>query len=76
MGDYWGIPMDWLRFDQNQALFFLWALSSDLLWCYRVKEVHPKNKPFPFVGGCCLCEWEPIGLDLYGLVDCLIEIGH
>jgi len=51
-----GILNDYLRFDHNQPLFFLLTVSSDPLWCYRVKEIHPKDRPFHFIGGCCLCE--------------------
>ena len=70
-----GTSNDSLRFDHNQALFFLKTLSSDPLWCYRIKELHPKNRLYHFAGGCSLCEWEPTGMDMDGLVDRPIDIG-
>ena len=70
-----GIPNHYLRFDHMQALFFLLTLLRDPLWHYRVKELHPKNRPFNIAGGCCLYEREPMGLDLHGLVDHLIDVG-
>jgi len=74
-GKLLGIPNDCLRFDHNQTLFFLLTLSRDPLWCYKVKKLHPKTRPFHIIDGCFLCELELIGLDLHGLVDRLIDIG-
>ena len=69
-----GILSDYLRFGHNQVVFFLLTFLSDLVWRCRVSELHPKNKLFHFVRRCYLCDWEPLGLDLEGLVDHLIDI--
>jgi len=65
---------DYLRFDHNQALFFVKTLP-DPLWRHRVRELHLKDRPYHFARGCCLCEWEPMGMTMDGLVDYLKDIG-
>ena len=67
------IPNNCLRFRSNQALFFLLTLLGDPMWCYGVRELYPKTRFFSFFGRYCMCDWEPIGMNLVGLVDHLIE---
>jgi len=69
------IPNDCFRSDHNQALFFLKTVIPDPLWRFRVRELHLKNRPYHFAGGCRLCEWEPMGMTMDGLVDYLKDIG-
>jgi len=66
---------DFFRFDYNQALSFLKTLLSDSLWHYRVKELHAKDRSYHIATGCFLCEWEPIGMCMDGLVEYVIDIG-
>jgi len=64
-----------LRFDHNQALFFLLTLWGDPLWRYTVNELHPEERAFMVAGDCCLCKWQPINFNLNELVDHLIDVG-
>jgi len=70
-----GIPNNCLRFAHNKALFFLLTLLGGPVCCSRVRELHPKTRLFNFFNRCCLCEWEPMGMNLAGLVDHLIDVG-
>jgi len=69
------IPNDYLRFGHNQAPFFLLNLLGDLVWRYRVRELHPRTRLFTFFGRYCVCGREPTRMNLAGLVDHLIDMG-
>ena len=49
-------PNDYLRFEDNQTLFFLLTLLGDLAWHYRINDLHPKNRAFYHHDRCCLCD--------------------
>ena len=66
---------DCLRFDHNQSLFFLKTLLPNPWLRYRIRELHPQDKPYHFAGRCCLCEWEPMGMTMDGSEDYLRGIG-
>ena len=69
------IPNDYLRFGDIKALFFLLTLLRDLAWHHMINELHPKTRLFYYYDRCCLCDWEPIGINLVELVDHLIDMG-
>jgi len=60
---------DYLRFGSNHTLFFLLTLLGDLVWRYRVRKLHHKTRLFIFFDSCCLCDYEPMGMNLVRLVD-------
>ena len=68
------VPDNCLRFNHNEALFFLLTLWGDPLWRYRVNGLHPGERAFMVAGDCCLCKWQPMHFDLNELVDYLIDI--
>jgi len=69
------VPDDCLRFDHNQALFFLLTLWGDPLRRYRVEELHPGERAFMVARDYCLCKWQPTGFNLNELVDHLMDVG-
>jgi len=58
------VPNDCLRFNHNQALFFLLTLWGNPLWHYRVEELHPGERAFMVARDYCLCKWQPMGFNL------------
>jgi len=68
-------PNDCLRFDHNEALFFLLTLWGDPLRRYRVEKLHRGERVFMVARDCCLCKWQPMGFNLNELVDHLMDAG-